>query len=221
MGFREPEMSKSVEDVIGQLEQNRQDLLDLSEDIWRNADPHDPDERRAVIEFMESFDNAIDDLAELSDDIEGFFREYTQSDRNGAETIEGNDTWEPPDDESVEHRALDADNFTNTKPAALRTDAFLVRGVGHWSDLLRELLDHLADTHPEDFDELTDHERFESSRGRRYFADSPDPLRSAERFGDGVYAELNLSSNDIAERLSELLDFFGYDADSAIVRVER
>jgi hypothetical protein len=212
-------MSTSVEDVIGRLEQSRQDLLDLSEEVWESIDHTDPDELDEGVEFIKEFNGAIDDLADVSDTIETLLRNYTRNPRNGAETIGGEVTWEAPDDEDVEHRDLDANNFTNTKPRALRTEAFLVREVDHWSELLRELLDHLADSHSDRFGDLTDADRFELSTGRPHFADSPDPLRSAEAFGDGVYAELNLSSNDIAERLYELLDFFGYDADTAEVRV--
>jgi len=215
-------MSNSVRKILSQLEQTRQDLLDLSDEIWENIDQNDMEALEKGYQFMKAYNEATDELAGVTDDIEKLLREFTQNfheEESGPETTRNVGEWPNPEEASVEIRDLD-DDLRYTYPQALHAGAFMIRGVDHWSDLLREVCDHLSDEHPDRFDEAAEADRFESDHGRRYFTREPDELRVPEEVTDGVYAEMNLSANDVASRIAELLDFLDYEADAAEVRVE-
>jgi len=55
---------------------------------------------------------------------------------------------------------------------------------------------------------VTQADAFKSRRDRRYLSDDPSELRKAEEVAPGVYAEMNLSANDICSRITKLLDYF-------------
>lgn len=75
--------------------------------------------------------------------------------------------------------------------------------------------------HPIEQLEPSGRDLFGFSEGIWRNIERPDPatLRSAESFGEDVQAEMHVSSNDMAERIEQLLEFFDYSPDVSEQRV--
>lgn len=58
---------------------------------------------------------------------------------------------------------------------------------------------------------LANNDAFISRRGNKDFAREPNELRIPLEIIDGLYAETNFSANDIAKRISRLLDTFSIE----------
>jgi len=58
---------------------------------------------------------------------------------------------------------------------------------------------------------------FISSRGYRYSTRQREDLRAAADFGRGVFAETNLSANQIRDNIARLLEAFGLPRDAFAV----
>ena len=73
--------------------------------------------------------------------------------------------------------------------------------------------DHLAEPFSERSDSVAEADNLESSQGNRYFSNDPGELRTPSEVADGIFAEIHFSADDIASRISELLEFFRLDAE--------
>jgi len=62
--------------------------------------------------------------------------------------------------------------------------------------------------HFKNFDLLINHPDFTSNRGNKDFSSSKGNLRQALKITGNVYAESNLSANQIKDRVIKLLDYF-------------
>jgi len=69
----------------------------------------------------------------------------------------------------------------------------------------------VAELRRDDARQVTTADEFANSRGNRMFAESGDEMRTAYEVGPGVWAEMNLSANNIRDRIRELLAFFDYN----------
>jgi hypothetical protein len=95
---------------------------------------------------------------------------------------------------------LDED-FRYKRPAVFTLDGVPFDGTHTWSQVYETLCRHLAKLKPAVFDQLPDNPDFISSRGNRSFSRQRDDLRAAADFGRGVFAETNLSANQIRDNI--------------------
>lgn len=86
-----------------------------------------------------------------------------------------------------------------------------VKDLRTWRALYERACNMLAELQGDDFQRIATAEEFATKRGNRMFAESGDEMRTAYEVGPGVWAEMNLSANNIRDRIRELLEFFGYD----------
>lgn len=204
-------LTDRIDQIRNRLKKTRQDLFDLSDDIWNDIDHTDNEAIERGGEFMKEYNGAVDALSEVAGRInellstyDGEFNSSSDSKTNVTRNL---DEWPDREDAALETRTLGED-VSYTYPVALNVGEFVVTGVEHWNDLYREICAFLSEELGDDFDSVVESKVFESRRNKRYLTDNPEELRKAEEVAPGIYAEMNLSANDICDRISELLDFF-------------
>ncbi len=100
---------------------------------------------------------------------------------------------------------------TNERTRHILEDLEAVReatGITTWRRLFELVCEQLLRRDPNRFHELVDHSDFISNRGNCSFARDPSELRSASLIGDGLYAEINMSANNMRDQIRRLLAAF-------------
>jgi len=103
---------------------------------------------------------------------------------------------------------LDED-FLYKRPAVFTLNGIPFDGTNTWSQVHETLCRHLATVNPAVFDGLPDNPDFTSTRGNKYFSREADDLRGPSDYSRGIFAETNLSANQIRDNIKRLLSAFG------------
>ncbi len=207
-------MTDRVQSILEQLEQTREDLLALSDDIWLSIDHNDPQELEEGFAFKREYNAkmaAFDTLAgELSTLVQQFTAvklnaeppAETTSDQRRERSIRDLDHCQP--------HGLDED-FTFKRPFGYQLEDEVASQVTTWRRLYELICRSLAQRDPAAFAQLPVDPRFTTRRGNPSFARDPQQLRSAMLLPGGVHAEVNLSANHLINQVKLLLDAFGID----------
>lgn len=115
---------------------------------------------------------------------------------------------------------LDED-FTHSKPSGFMLQDKQVTHVRSWKDLYVIFLNQLKDYDAKLFLDLPDNPHFTTRHGNPYFSRSTEELRRHESVGDCIYAETNLSANNIVKRIRQLLTYFEIDKSKMRILVAR
>jgi hypothetical protein len=70
------------------------------------------------------------------------------------------------------------------------------------------------------FREILTIEEFVSNRGNKDFSTNPSDLRSAKPVKGDIYAETNLSANQIRDRIKKLLDYFQINSKKFVIHLK-
>ena len=208
------------------------DVLDQHRDtLWTAIDHRDPQaveagtaRYRDFLARVGTFREAAAHLADFFDATGSLFDTLGEPDASTpAEPkppldIRGGERPTRRLDPILEH-ALDED-FTHTRPAALRIGDAHVDRVDSWRRLYELVLKSLAERDPDRFARLPTDPRFISARERHDFSRRQQDLRGASRITDDVYAEVHFSANDIRTRIVRLLDAFSLPASAVGIYLE-
>jgi hypothetical protein len=120
-------------------------------------------------------------------------------------------------DEHFEYLGRD---FAYTSPVAFLLKGDLYRPIrSKWSQLYLLLMQVLRDQDSSVFSNLPNAARFRTNKGSKMFSASETDLRKGVELAEGVWAETNLSANQIAGNISSLLDEYGMDRKEFKVRL--
>lgn len=207
------------------MESVKEDLLAVSDDIWLSIDHNDSQAVKRGAEFKVAYNECMQaftaDADRLSRLVEGFTEVSIDS------TIEG----EPPEgrhitrqDRDRSTRELDrhtphslAEDFRYKRPFGftLEGEPYVPRNT--WSLIYISVCKHVARKSPAVFQNLPENPDFVSSRGNRYFSKAEDDLRYGREIGMGIFAEFNLSANQIRDAIKNLLYHFSIPHDQFVV----
>ncbi len=109
------------------------------------------------------------------------------------------------------------EDFRYKRPAVFTLDGVPFEGTNTWSAGLRDPVPAPGDAEAGGVRCLADNPDFISNRGNRYFSCQPQDLRSPSDYGRGVFAETNLSANQIRDNIARLLGAFGLPRDAFAV----
>ncbi|WP_295882606.1 hypothetical protein [uncultured Thiohalocapsa sp.] len=207
-------MTNRVRSILEQLEQTREDLLALSDDIWLSIDHNDGDALDAGVEFKRRYNAKMAELDTLASELSGLVQEFTavkldDAENGGAQTPQARDRVVRDLDQREPH-GIDED-FTFKRPYGFRLGDNAKSDIKSWRRLFELVCFQLAAEHPERFATLPDEPRFTSSRGRPYMARDPQAVRMPVALPSGVYAEAHMSANGLRDQIRALLDTFGID----------
>ena len=109
------------------------------------------------------------------------------------------------------------EDFCYKRPAVFTLDGVPFDGTNTWSQVNVTLCRHLATLKPSVFDALPDNPDFTSNRGNKSFSRHREDLRQPSDYGHGIFAEPNLSANQIRDSILRLLAAFGFPERAFVV----
>jgi hypothetical protein len=212
--LKDQTMRERIQSILTNLEAVGEDLLTLSDDIWLNVDHNDSDAVAKGADLKIAFNKNVGELQSVAARLSALVEDFTQV-----------PTFEAPDapgsvrererreriiqslDRRIPH-GLDKD-FRYKRPAVFTLNGVPFDGTNTWSQVHETLCRHLATLNPSVFDSLPDNPDFTSSRGNKYFSREAADLRGASNYSRGIFAETNLSANQIRDNIKRLLGAFG------------
>jgi hypothetical protein len=207
-------MTDRIRDILEQLEQVREDLLALSDDIWNSIDHNDDQALDEGVAFKKEYNARLAAFDRLAGELSALVQRFTAV--SLATPRQSNGQVQPAPERVI--RDLDArephglaEDFTYKRPYGYRLEDEAQSEVPTWRRLYELLCLHLARRDPERFARLPDEPAFTTRRGNPQFARDPALLRSAMPLPGGVQAEVNLSANHLRDQIRTLLQHFGIE----------
>jgi len=210
-----PDAADRTRAILEDLEAVRENLLALSDDIWRSIDHNDPDALNEGVEFKRAFNakSAAFDTAATA--LSALVQQYTRVNLDAGESTGTADRT--TNDRIIaelnreEPHALDED-FTFKRPHGFILDGQATSGLTTWRRMFELICLHLYTRDTAKFVALPTNADYISSRGNPNFSTKEADLRSATLIAGGVFAEVNMSANMIRDQLLRLLATFGIPA---------
>lgn len=214
-------IKQRVQNILGDLERVRENLLALSDDIWLNIDHNDTDALQEGVRFKKEYNEKLAAFDQLATELSILVQQFTNVGIDFPEPETGKQGYH------VEERVvkelnkqkghtLDED-FSYKRPIAFILKGMVVKPVTTWKRLYEQFLLLLADMDRTRFDALPVNPDYESTHGNKAFSRNLEEFRAALVLQGGVYAESNLSANHICNRMKQLLKTFGIQDSEMVI----
>ncbi len=209
-------MKDRIEKILTNIENVKEDLLALSDDIWLNIDHNDSQAVQKGAEFKTAYNEHMKLFTSNSESLSTLIQKYTEvdfdQDENGKpvnENVLTNQDRERMIKELDPHQPhyLNED-FRYKRPFGFMLEKQPYVPKNTWSHVYISVCKHLAKKSPTIFEKLPEHPDFISTHGNPSFSKSKKGLRNGRSISKGIYAESNLTANQIRDLIEALLKFF-------------
>lgn len=207
-----------VKKILEELEQTNEDLLALADDIWLSIAHNDNDALQRGVAFKKEYNEKVAAFDRLSGDISHLVQSYMGLSLEHEEKA----TTDSKENQRVikslnkyEKHSLD-EEYTYKKPYGFSIEGKGYQNVDKWKRIYFLTLKYLHEQHNH-FTKILTAKEFISNRGNKDFSKNKDDLRKAQPVTDGIYAETNLSANQIRDRIKKLLDYFQIDKKQFVI----
>lgn len=202
--------NKKAKELIGKLENIQSELRQLREEVYLEVDDLSDnqliEEKSEILKeyniSLKAFKKAAKDLAAI---IEDAFEQTTSGKSSDAKQL----------DISTPH-SLEED-FTYKSPYGFRLQEEEYLELRTWKSIYEKLLDLLKNRDPDLFVKLTEADNLRSKRGNKYFTRDREGLNKSLKIADSIFAEVNLSANQITKRIQGVLIHFGFDPEDMVI----
>jgi hypothetical protein len=99
------------------------------------------------------------------------------------------------------------ENFTYKRPFDFILNGQAYKDTNTWKAVYMQVCACLIALDSKQFAKTASSQEFISSRGNKRFSENPKELRSPYKVTDTIYAEINLSAQNIVEGIVDLLEF--------------
>ncbi|KAA6185332.1 hypothetical protein F2Q65_09390 [Thiohalocapsa marina] len=201
-------MTTRIRSILEQLEQTREDLLALSDDIWLSIDHNDSQALEDGVAFKKQYNAKVAAFDKLAGELSALVQQFTavkldDGTSEGDRSARGRERTNRDLDQYQAH-GLDED-FTFKRPYGFRLEEEAQSDIKTWRRLYELICLSLQKRDPGRFSRLPDDPRFTTRRGNPVFSRDPLALRSAMPLPGGIYAEVNLSANHLRDQMKLLL----------------
>jgi hypothetical protein len=215
-------VKERVHQILTDLERVRENLLTLSDDIWLSIDHHDQDALREGVEFKLAYNDKMMQFNSVASDLSALIQKFTDvpvetpvSGGNGRRGTAENERIIRELDREAPH-TLDED-FSYTRPYGFVLQGRAYKDIVTWRRIYELTCQQLASKDLARFATLPTDPEWIGKRGNKAFATDPQSLRFALEITDGIYAEGNLSANNIRDYIKRLLNIFGIDQQEFVI----
>jgi hypothetical protein len=207
---------------LTELENVRENLLALSDDIWLEIDHNDSEAVKKGAEFKLAYNEKMAEFERVAQELSDLVQRFAGIDMTGDEEEAGRATDTATRDRVImdldkQERHDLTEDFRYKRPYGFVLGEMVVKKARTWRRMFELVCRALAERDPERFKSLPDNNDFVSNRGFAYFARDPVHLRTPMELPRGIYAEANLSANSIRDRIRNLLRTFGVPEDKMVV----
>lgn len=206
-------MNDRIRDILADLERVRENLLALSDDIWLGIDHNDNDAIEKGAQFKRTYNVKMAAFARAAQDLSTTIQQHTQvSVEEPLPAVTADISHDENErmirelDENEPH-TLDED-FEYRRPFGFVLQGQAYKDIVTWRRVYELVCSQLARCDGDTFKALPMNPLFTSKQGKKSFATDPTILREPLSLPHGLYAEANLSANNIRNRIKILLTIF-------------
>jgi len=211
-----------VNSILTHLQQVREDLSSLAEDVYLNADPRVNEELKRTYDFLTAYNDRVAEFSQAATAMEAIISDFiTPTEETTTETIAERTPRERRERivramDNRQPHSLDED-FTYKRPYGFSMGDSVYREVNTWRKVLDTVCRQLASSDRQKFLGLSNNPAFVSIQGKHWLSSNSADLRLALDVSNGIYVERNLSANDTRKLILRLLEAFGIPNDDFIV----
>ena len=212
--------SERIRAILEDLEAVRDNLLELSKDIWASIDHDDDAALEEGVAFKKAYNARSAEFDAVATKLSALVQGYTNVRLDAGEsrgTASGPDNARIVAELNRDEPHTLGEDFTFKRPHGYVLDGTAAAGVTTWRRLYELACRQLHERDPACFRALPTNPDYVSKHGNRSFSPDPADLRSATLIGDGVHAESNLSANSVRDMLTRLLATFELPPESLAI----
>ncbi len=203
---------KTISSILKDLTNVHENLLSLSNDIWNSIDHNNPEKLDEGYQFKKEFNHFLDDFEKNKNDISVLVSQFTgvkldeqpkevkKEDSENLRLIKELDKNEP-------HKITE--DFTFKRPTAFIFNGCAYTDLNNWTDFFIQFAACAAKNNPAKLKEMAELPELISKQNRKYYSTEIGDLRKPVKIMNDFYVETNLSANDFAKRISEILNNLG------------
>jgi hypothetical protein len=213
-----PITQKTINNILSNLANVREDLFTLSDVIWESINHNDPKGLEEGVAFKKQFNALFEKFIGDSDDLEKLISDFTgfgEEDEDDSEEVECSRIIKELDKEMP--HSLDED-FTFKRPFAFCLENFASNTVNTWNALARQFCKVLLEKDFSKMFEIADGDALLSKQGNKPLAISKEGMRRpvlvAEKDGKQVWLETNRSAQELVKLIKALLVLYKIDSSS-------
>lgn len=164
---------------------------------------------------MAAFDRTASDLSVLVQQFTDVQLEPTVSEEAKPRSAAANERLIKELDKEEAHSL--AEDFRYKRPYGFVLQRRAFKDIVTWRRVFELVCRVLQEKDSRKFNALPDNPDFISTHGKSYFARKPELVRSPSKLAPNVYAEVNLSANNIRDRIRDLLKTFDIPENEMII----
>lgn len=203
---------KTISSILKDLTNVHENLLSLSDDIWISIDHNDPEKLEQGYEFKKEFNRLLEDFEKNKNDISVLVSQFTgvkideqpkivnKEDSENQRIIKELNNNEP-------HEITE--DFTFKRPTAFIFNGCAYTDLNNWVDLYIQFVACAAKINPAKLKEMAELPDYISKQNKVYYSTNYNDCRRPVKIMNDFYVEVNLSANNLAKRIMEILNHLG------------
>lgn len=204
------ENTNTISSILKDLTSVHENLLLLSNDIWNSIDHNDTEKLEECYQFKKEFNHLLDVFEKNKDSICTLVSQFTGAkieeqpkaiEKDAAE----NERLIKKLDENTPHEITE--DFTFKRPTAFVFNGYVYYELNTWIELYIQFVAIVAKINPEKLKNMAKKSDFISKQNRKYYSADKKDLRKAIKIMDDFFVETNLSANEFAKRICEIMNY--------------
>lgn len=203
---------KTISSILKDLTNVHENLLSLSNDIWNSIDHNDPEKLDRGYEFKKEFNRLLDDFEKNKNDISVLVSQFTGVKVDEQPKVVNKDDSENQRiikelNQNEPHEITE--DFTFKRPTAFIFNGCAYTDLNNWVDLYVQFVACAAKMNPSKLKEMAELPDYISKQNKKYYSTDKKDFRRPAKIMNDFYVEANLSANDLAKRIMEILNHLG------------
>lgn len=201
-----------ISSILKDLTNVHENLISLSNDIWSSIDHNNTVNLEKGYQFKKEFNRLLEEFEQNKDSICALVSQFTGVQIDGRIKIVNKEDSENQRiirelDKDEPHEVTE--DFTFKRPTAFIFNNCAYTDLHSWVDFFVQFVSCAAKLNPSKLKEMADMPEFISKQDRKYYSADKKNLRKPIKIMNDFYVETNLSANEFAKRIIEIINHFG------------
>ena len=200
---------KTIASILKDLTNVHENLLSLSDDIWNSIDHNDSEKLEEGYQFKKEFNRLLNDFEKNKNDISVLVSQFTG--------VKVDDQPKTVNKEDFENQRIIkelnknephevTEDFTFKRPTAFIFNGCAYTDLNNWTEFYIQFVACAAKINPNKIKEMANLTEFVSKQNFKYYSEDKNDLRKPAKIMNNFYVETNLSANNFAKRMIEILN---------------
>lgn len=210
-----PITKKTIDNILANLGNVREDLLTLSDVIWVSIDHNDASSLEEGVSFKKKFNALFEAFNDNSEGLEKLIQEFAEQGKEPEPEIPDTQRIIKELDKEIPH-SID-EEFTFKRPYAFVLGDFASDTANTWTALTCQVCTALANQNFSKIFSLADGDELLTKQGNKPISSQKDGMRRpvcVACFNAGsqkIWVETNRSAQDLVKLIKALLAYYGMD----------